>query len=81
MDHKLLPKHGEAFCVPLDKANKQGAYIIKLQQEASMKLAELLLRGAANSKDVRFPCKQCVLDVALQFHDLSEALKELAESK
>lgn len=80
-DHKLLPKHGETFTVLENKAVPQAQHIIALQQRASYDLVNLLQTARSDGKRVAFPCRQCIFDAALLFHDLSEALKELAESK
>lgn len=81
MDHKLLPKHGKEFYLPIDLADKYVKNIVAAHQQASISLGQLLEMGMVNGKLVGFPCRQCVRDVALQFHDLSELLKELAEKK
>lgn len=81
MDHKLMPKHGEAFTSSQDKATEQAKHIIVLQQQASYDLIALMQMAVSDGKLVAFPCRQCILDTALLFHDLSEAIKELAGSK
>lgn len=81
MNHKLMPKHGEAFTSSEDKATKQAKYIIELQQTASYDLIGLMQTARSDGTRVAFPCRQCILDTALLFHDLSEAIKELAGSK
>lgn len=77
-DHKLMPKHGEAFTSPEDKATKQAKHIIMLQQQASFDLIALMQTARSDGTRVAFPCRQCILDTALLFYDLSEAIKELA---
>lgn len=83
-DHNLMPKHGEQ--VTLSEANAERLikhHICKLQQHASINLSDMLGAILINDKTrlVILPCKQCVLDISLQFHDLAEALKELVDGK
>lgn len=77
MDHKLMPKHGEQFSIELNKCNKEFVTIMELQRLASIDLLEIINIGRFNAIDVAFPCKQCFKDVALQFHDLAEAIEAL----
>lgn len=79
--HKLLPKHGEQITIDYNTADRRVKEIIKLQQRASLNLSDLLSIAMTNGKDVTWSCRQCMLDVALQFHDLSELIKELASDK
>lgn len=81
VDHKLMPKHGEHVNIAEVKAKPSILHIVKLQQDASLALSELLGNILISDKDrmVLIPCKQCLRDIALQFSDLSEALRELAE--
>lgn len=80
-DHKLLPKHGEMLVLDESDADRRIKEIVRLQQQASLDLSDMIGYGVTDGKKVGFPCKQCVLDIALQFHDLSEALKGLIDGK
>lgn len=77
--HNLLPKHGEEFTIEVADARRRFREIEKLQVSASLELSVLIMMGRQENGRVKFPCKQCLSDIALQFHDLSEAIRELAK--
>lgn len=79
--HKLLPKHGEQVFIDYNTADRRVKEIIKLQQRASLYLSDLLSIVITDDKIAAWPCRQCMLDVALQFRDLSELINELAQGK
>lgn len=75
-----VPEHGVAFDLKLTNDVRQTMEtIFKLQNTGSILLADLIRTTPVTNEVVRFPCRQCILDIALTFHDLSEAIKELAE--
>lgn len=80
-DHNLMPKHGEMLILSENDADIKIKEICKMQRLASVDLASILDLAVTDGKQVRFPCKQCVLDVSLQFRDLSEILKGLVDGK
>lgn len=80
-NHKLLPKHGEMIVLSEGDADRRIKEIVKLQQRASIDLSDMIALALTDGKTVGFPCKQCILDIALQFSDLSEALKGLIDGK
>jgi len=74
-DHALMPKHGEEVVV--DKAKVSD--IIKAYNNATMDLAAILTVILVNNRDskIKFHCKQCLRDLALQYHDLANMISEL----
>lgn len=82
-NHNLLPKHGEHLKINSNLIDVKLKHICKLQVDASLTLVQVLDTILINDREelVMFPCKQCVLDIALQFYDLSEALKGLIDGK
>ena len=79
MNHNLLPKHGETFKLSVKVANNRYAELLKVQTNASLELAVLIMTGRQGDDKIEFPCKQCVLDIALQFEDLGKMIRELVE--
>lgn len=77
--HNLMPKHGEQFKLLESDAYQKVKEIMRLQQDASLDLAAWISAGRWQDKSVHFPCKQCVLDIALQFEDLGKIIRELVE--
>ena len=79
-DHLKLAKHGKRIDVVSDnpKIAELLERIYNLQYDASFTMGIVILQHKDKSI-VRVGCTQCLLDAALQFHDLSEALKELVE--
>jgi hypothetical protein len=82
-DHKLMPKHGEIVDINAQKALAIVTAALKLQTTASLDLSVVLSHAMIHNEKqvVKLPCRQCVLDIALQFYDLSELLKELVDGK
>lgn len=81
-DHLKLPSHGKQ--IDIHCSNLKAAELLdrmfNLQCEASLTMGMVILQHKDESF-VRINCTQCLLDAALRFHDLSEALKELVELK
>lgn len=67
------------FSLLVKEANNRYKELQQAQVNASMELATLILLGRQKGDKVKFPCKQCVLDIALQFEDLGKMIRELVE--
>lgn len=82
-DHNLLPKHGVTLIVADAEGTRRIKEICLKQRRGSLLLGDLLAVLLINDRDktIMLPCRQCALDIALEFHDLGELLKELAELK
>lgn len=75
--HNFLPKHGEAFEFEYDGKNEDIINkIINNYNEISLGLVSI---WTYHHNTNRINCRQCVKDLALVAHDLSEALIELSE--
>jgi len=81
VDHKLMPKHGEQFTVDENDGSPIAVELFAKQREASIMLLKIIDSGTVKNGIVTLPCRQCVLDNALQFEDMGRLLRELADVK
>lgn len=77
----LKPKHGHEFKLDLSDAKVYETLqrITQLQRQGTLYLALVALTNVKNIYTV--PCKQCLLDTALQFEEIGSLIRELAEGR